>query len=190
MNENMNWSDYILGKVNYGKSNIDQLIKQVYSILDKYENLGLVLDCKPHIVELISVFNKDKIWQNESEIRLATYHKYNQYDYTCESFTLGNQKILEPVLNAGGKQSGFVTIDLYPKFQKKLQNVKNLTEEDKKRLQEQNLQLRIKDLILGYNIPKETSDNLLLLTDGYSRYRIGNYIRTFNSKFKDKFSNF
>jgi hypothetical protein len=190
MNENMNWSDYILGKVNYGKSNIDQLIKQVYSILDKYENLGLVLDCKPQIVELISVFNKDKIWQNESEMRLATYHKYNQYDYTCESFTLGNDKNFEPVLNVGGNQSGYVTIDLYPKFQKKLQNVKNLTEENKKRLQEQNLQLRIKDLILGYNIPKETSDNLFLLTDGYSRNRIGNYIRTSNSKFKNKFSNF
>jgi hypothetical protein len=188
MNETMNWNDYILGKVNYGESNIDQLIEKVYSIIDKYEKLGLVLECKPQIVELISVFNKDKIWQNESELRLATYHKYNQYDYTCESFTLFDEKTFQPVLNAGGNPSGFVKIDLYPKFQRKLQLAKKLTDEDKSKLLEQNLQLRIKYLILGYNIPKETSDNLLLLTEGYSRTRLGSYIRTLKSSFKDKFT--
>lgn len=166
-----NWENVFLGKVLYNeKSHIIKSFEEFIRFHNQFNNENGLFENTPHILPIIGLHFKDEIWQIENEFRLFTACPFDQYTFDREY--RGNQNSylsnsLEHTINRNGNLVSYISLPIDKK--RALQDLEN-------RFGSENLakehfssipHLRLKKVILGYNVPLDLFNNVGRLFDFY-----------------------
>jgi len=188
-NESYDWYNYLVGKVNYNNPIAEQKLCKLLNIAKAYQEKGLNTRRFSALIGMLLLFHKNPIWEIEKEVRIATFCEYDPF--TLESSGLdssphwGMEK-LSFYLNSRSKESAYISHNLENKTLIQINNNQNLDAENKLKALRNSLRLRIKKVILGYNVPDQYCENLQMLMYKLARHGTP-LIRVEHSKWRNVF---
>lgn len=162
-NFSTNWYNVFYGKVNYGTNtnsatDLIKFIKLHQEFNDEYK----LFENIPAIIPVIALHFKNPIWSIENEVRFIAYSPYDKYRLKPSFNTSANPFLSETIkhtINRQGKQTAYLRLPL---------NIENKKEQYSKIIGEEHVtdyigsipHLRIKKLIMGYNIETKVLNDL------------------------------
>jgi hypothetical protein len=154
MNNEPEWTGYLFGRVNYDNQLAEEKVFELIRIAKRYQGLGLNTKRIPYLIGSLLLFHKSSIWSIENEYRVITFSEYDldTFQTKFESPQFGYEKITHN-LGKNGDKSAYLTHQLESEFQIKLAKLNN--EVDRIRMEKFTLRLRIKKVVLGYNVSED-----------------------------------
>ncbi len=181
------WSDFLIGKVLYGTSNAAyKKLDVAIEIINNYiNNKGLQLDRLPKLIGYLLLFHKHDIWSVENEYRLMGFLEYDKFYQPINNYSNPFERSLRPLISKTGIETAFIEFPLSTYLEEGL-IIKDDYEAhiiDKQVIPK----LRIKKVVLGYNISEKTSNRIKELLLHYSVKKIHNLIPVEHSRFTSLF---
>jgi hypothetical protein len=163
INDTYDWYSFIVGKVNYDNPNSEAKLCELLKIIHSYQLRGVNTSRFSALIGILLLFHKNPIWAIEKEIRAVTFCEYDPNTLKSIGFDssphFGTEK-LSFFINSRGFESANISHNLEHKISHKIVSNINLNEEQKQKCFRNNLRLRIKKIILGYNVSEDYLEKL------------------------------
>ena len=183
------WDGVFMNDVYYGNKN--EQFKDFLGFLDfhnDFQKENQLFENIPYIIPAYAFLFKDDIWSVEKETRLFVhcgFDKYSSGNYVerDEENPYLNKRI-ERGINGSGKAVAYVNLPLNIEEEKKIANTK-LSKEDVKSFFSTLPHLKLKRIVLGYDIPEKTFYNLIDYIHIIATNKLGYNIEIVPSRLKD-----
>jgi len=191
--ENMedSWENFFIGKIFYdlngeGSSPFKEFIR----FHKEFNAQHHLFENTPYILSAISLHFKDKIWEVENEFRLFTPCPFDEHTFENKSFDNQNSFLstkVEHTINRNGDLVSYISLPLNKQREMKNLQTRGLNEEQAKYFFSSIPHLKLKEIILGYNVSPEVFHNICKLLDfNFKKERLGRMNLRFSS-LREKF---
>ncbi|MEO9211167.1 MAG: DUF2971 domain-containing protein [Ginsengibacter sp.] len=186
------WENFFIGKICYDESNeIVYRFKKFIRFHKEFNEKYKLFENTPEILSAITLHFKDEIWKVENEFRLFTSCPFDKY--TFENKFFGNQNSflsgkVEHTINRNGEFVSYIPLPLNKEREMKDLQMRGLNDEHAKYFFSSIPHLKLKEIILGYNVSLDIFHNMDKLLDFYfKKDRLGRINLKFSS-LKKKFN--
>jgi hypothetical protein len=165
LNESFDWYNFMLGKVSYGNLDAEKKLSELIKISNYYKTKGLNQNRISGIVGMLLLLHKNEIWSIEKEFRIFSFLDYDIHALQpiglMSHYFFDSNKVSFS-LNSSGIESTWLFNDLYQNKDQHYQ-YSNIDKKDTEIFLKNTLRLRIKKIILGYNVSQSVYHNLFKL---------------------------
>jgi hypothetical protein len=163
VNDTYDWYNFIVGRVNYDNPNSEAKLCELLKVVHSYQLKGVNTSRFSALIGMLLLFHKNSIWAIEKEVRIITFCEYDP-DVLSSKGTFsdphfGTEK-LSFFINFRGFESANISHKLEHKIAHEIDSNLYLNEEQKQKCFRNNLRLRIKKIILGYNVSEDYLEKL------------------------------
>lgn len=160
------WQGAFMNDVYYGKKN--EQFKDFLRFLDfhnDFQKENQLFQNIPYFIPAYAFLFKDEIWSVEKEIRLFAYCGFDKY-FTKNHLANVEEnpylnKRIEHGINGSGKAVSYVNLPLNINEEKEKIGNSRLTKEEMRSFFSTLPHLKLKRIVLGYDIPEKTFNNLV-----------------------------
>ena len=154
-----NWTGLIGNEMNYNDDLDSSRLSEFFKFHLSFQKEHKIFQNTPNFIPILLLFNKEKIWSIEKEFRILANCPFNKYSSKVGSI-IGNSyspwltNTLKHSVNSSGNLVSYLElpIEIYHKANENGEEV-NLVDRSPR--------LRIKRIVLGYDIPEKMRDNIV-----------------------------
>lgn len=185
------WENFFIGKICYDEGNeIVDRFKKFIRFHKEFNVKHQLFENTPEILSAISLHFKDEIWKVENEFRLFTSCPFDKY--TFENKFFGNQNSflsskVEHTINRNGDFVSYIPLPLNKEREMKNLLMRGLNDEDAKYFFSLIPHLKLKEIVLGYNVSWDLFHNIDKLMTFYVKKGRWGRINLKFSSLKKKF---
>ena len=194
--ENMDesWEEFFIGKVSYNQySTTNSIVEQFSKFVRfhrEFNEQHHLFENTPSILSAIALLFKDEIWKTEKEIRLFAYCPYDEYDLKPLQFESKNNYLSNTMghaINKNGEMVSFVNLPLNINTQPGVLKTTKLEDLSKDSLSSIP-HLKLKRIVLGYNINENMFDKIEKILNWLKDERKMDFVELGYSLLRNKFN--